>query len=423
MDLTSKYQDCLDYIDSYWDKITKTQTKDDLKKGPIKLPKPFLVPNTTRFSLMFYWDSYFMSLGVLGTKRQVLALDLVENMAYLFDRFGIIPNVSSFLFLGSSQPPVFSSLIMEIYNTTQDKEWLEKYIKVAEEEHRSVWTSIGQDIGLGRGSFHHAVEGYNLSRYGDRDAGYSLNSERESGWDFTKRFYNRCAQFLPIDLNGGFLYKSELNFAESAKILGDNLSQEKWLKQAEERKEEINNLMWNKEKGFFFDYDFVHKVQSNFYSLAGFLPLWSGLATKEQAAQMVKHLDKFETESGLTITDPDSIKPIAISDAPEISQEDLWTLNEVLTPKQWDYPSIWRPIEYLVVIGLLEYGYTKEAVRIMEKALAAEAKIFRQYGEFYEKMNGLTGDKSSNFHYPNQGGFGWTNAIFSRYVQLLKDPA
>ena len=49
----------------------------------------------------------------------------------------------------------------------------------------------------------------------------------------------------------------------------------------------------------------------------------------------------------------------------------------------------------------------------------AEAKIFRKYGQFFEKMDGVSGDITNNYHYPNQGGFGWTNAIFYRYIQLL----
>jgi len=82
-------------------------------------------------------------------------------------------------------------------------------------------------------------------------------------------------------------------------------------------------------------------------------------------------------------------------------------------------PNIWPPLEYLTVVGLLKYGYIKDATRIMKKSLAAQSKIFKKYGTFFEKFNGVTGEAAKSFHYENQSGFGWTNAAFYRYAQLL----
>jgi len=248
-----EYQDCLNYIDRYWDIITKTSPVDNFPKRIIALPKPFLIPNTKRFSFLFYWDSYFMMQGILGTNRQQLALDTVENFAYLFNKFKIIPNVSSY----------------------------------------------------------------------------------------------------------------------------------------------------------------------DFFSLAGFLPLWSGLASSSQAKKMIENLPRFESKFGLTITDKSSLSPKV--DLAHFSKQVRITIDKTLNSKQWDYPFIWRPIEYLVVLGLIKYGFEQKAKEIMEKALKAEAKIFRKYGRFYEKMNGETGDIAKDFHYPNQGGFGWTNGVFYKYIQLLQE--
>lgn len=279
-----EFKDCLSYIDSYWDKITKVQYKDDetSRSREIGLPRPFLVPNTDRFPNMFYWDSYFMVQGILGTDRQQLALDMVENFAYLFNRFKIIPNLSSFDFLHRSQPPFFSSLIMDSYKAMyKDKEWLAKYIAIVKDEYKNVWTNEDDITNKGlMGSYNHRVEGFLLSRYGDRDSGYASPSESESGWDFTSRFASRIDQFLPIDLNS-YLFKYEQDFAEAADILGDEEEKNVWLANAEKRKKEINRLMWNEEKGFFYDFDYVHKTQNEFLSLAGFVPMWAGLATEE----------------------------------------------------------------------------------------------------------------------------------------------
>lgn len=39
---------------------------------------------------------------------------------------------------------------------------------------------------------------------------------------------------------------------------------------------------------------------------------------------------------------------------------------------------------------------------------------------FSKKIDGVAGDVAKSFHYPNQAGFGWTNAVFFRYVQILE---
>ncbi|MFH1295470.1 MAG: trehalase family glycosidase, partial [bacterium] len=177
--------------------------------------------------------------------------------------------------------------------------------------------------------------------------------------------------------------------------------------------------MWNEKSGFYYDFGYKHKRQSEFLSLAGFTPLWAGLATFKQAEQMLKVLPAFETKYGLTITDKGSLAPqIDLTNVPERHRI---AINTILKPKQWDYPNIWPPLEYLTVIGLLRYGFTEDAKRIMKKSIKTHARLFRKYGTFFEKINGATGDKAKNYHYPTQTGFGWTNAIFFRYIKILED--
>jgi len=144
-----------------------------------------------------------------------------------------------------------------------------------------------------------------------------------------------------------------------------------------------NDKSWAK---FFFDYGYKHKRQSAFLSLAGFTPLWAGLATQAQAAKIVKKLPVFETEHGLVITAKKSLAPkISLSKIPMRYRP---AIEKILKPKQWDYPNIWPPLEYLTVVGLLKYRYVEDAVRIMKKSLETQAGIFRKYGTFFEATRG-----------------------------------
>lgn len=439
MTYSEEYQDCLLYIDSYWDRVTFRPAKKTVNHHVITIPNIYISPNDKRFDYIFYWDTYFMFRGLMGTRREWILKKMVENFAYIFKQYGIIPNFNSYASTGNSQPPFFSSMILDTYFTSLlpqkgiikkiekkfhpflgsmvvNKRWLSSMIAVAKLEYWNYWKD-GQNLeNFKIGAKNHTVDGFTLSKYGDKDAGYALNAERESGWDFTSRFYNRCNEFLPIDLNC-FLLKYENDFAEVAALLQDTQEKVFWEEKVRLRIEEINKYMWSKKEGFYYDYGLDYKQTSEFLSLAAFMPMWVGMATYEQARQMVQKLPIFEGEYGLFIDAKESLA--APIDLTKIQKRYHPAIKGILEPKQWDYPMIWPPLEYLVVIGLLKYGFVDDAARIMRKSLLAQAGIFREYGEFYEKMDGVTGDRTRDFHYPNQGGFGWTNAIFYRYVKIL----
>lgn len=424
---SKEYSDCLDYIDAYWEQVIKPPMKKVINHKVVHIPHAFFTPNHSKFSYIFYWDSFFMFRGLIRTKREWLMKEMVENFIYLLETYGAIPNFNSPAAMGRSQPPFLSSMILDTYNgyyyafkkknkflkaiTALDdpKRWLRRAISYAKMEYERVW------IDKERMHFH-SVPGWNLNRYGDRDIGYAHSSELESGWDFTSRYYNRADDFFPIDLNV-YLFKYERDFAKIASILGDEEEHERWHTIAQKRKETINEFLWNEREGFFFDYDYNNKLQSKFLSLAGFSPMWAGLATEKQAKRMIKHLSEFETDHALTITSKKSLAPkVRLQTLPgayRIAVEDL------LKSKQWDYPNAWPPLEYLTVVGLLKYGFVEDARRLMEKYIKTHAALFRKHKTFLEKINGVTGEPSGSYDYELQLGFGWTNAIFYRYIQLL----
>lgn len=446
-----EYKDCLEYIEHYWDRIVYKPSKmklrfkikniphllpqfngrtgkTDISPNFIKLPHYYFTPNDGKFTHIFYWDSFFMFRGLMGTKKEWLIKNMVENFAYLFDNFHIIPNFSAPASMGRSQPPFFSSMILDSYLSPLNKnnpytlrglkkywhlffrkKWLRKMTNIAQDEYKTVW--IDED-----NVYNHRVKGYVLSRYGDRDIGYAHSSELESGWDMTSRFYNRCDHYLPIDLNS-YLFKYEKDFAFISGLFKEKKEKNYWDHRAAKRREEIIKYMWDSDEGFFYDYNYDAKQIGHYFSLASFMPLWAGIATPHQAERMMKHFKKFETPYGLVIGAEMSLaKPI---DYTNIQQRYHPAIKEIIKPKQWDYPNIWSPLEYLTVIGLLKYGYIEDAKRIMTNSVKTHARLYRKYKTFFEKIKGTDGEPASSFHYTGQQGFGWTNAVFYRYIQLL----
>ncbi|NBW41278.1 alpha,alpha-trehalase [bacterium] len=387
-----------DFIESYWDQITIHQPSDvGLRIG---LPHPFLVPNKDMFQEMYYWDSFFTCVGLVGSSREQLIIDTTENFFALIDRFGKIPNSSRFYHLGRSQPPFLSSLVsmsLDVMEHRADaseanQEWLTRAVEALVKEYWGVW----------RGTVHpDEREVYRgLSRYSDMDL-WSHGAEAESGWDMTPRFFDRCLDFIPIDLNS-LLYKYEKDIARFSSLLGKAAETAHWEELASKRAETVRELCWDDSNGFFFDFDYKKEQRSSFQSLAGFFPMWAGLATPEQAERMVTEaLSNFEKDFGLVTTEE-------------------WHTPEGEVPRQWAWPNGWAPLHWIVVGGLERYGYQTEANRIASKWVDLVASVYEQDALVYEKYDVVSGARGADDRYPTQTGFGWTNGVFSGFTRYLR---
>ena len=387
------------YILVFWPKLERHHPNDD--ETLLGLPNAYLVPAYERghsfdFNELYYWDSYFMVQGILDKPHQHLVSGILDNLLAMQKRFKIIPNASRTYLMGRSQPPLLTSFIFDIYDTyNPGQDWLHKVIEQAKEEYKLVW------MGTTKPNERQVYRG--LSRYYDINYLHDL-AETESGWDMTPRFGRKCLHYLPVDLNA-LLYKYEIDFARAAHILGDQKVSKQWEAAATKRKKLMNELMWNKAKGMYYDYNYVKQKRGTISSLASYYPLWVGMVDDKQAWQLVKNLRKFEQKGGLSATD-----------------QQLGQLVPGGTPTQWAYPNGWAPLHFLVVQGLQRYGYHAEAKRIALKWLKTNLDWFDKNGVFLEKYNVVNPDKPpTKGMYPSQTGFGWTNAIFERFCQEFID--
>jgi alpha,alpha-trehalase len=393
-DLTAEdVQKARQYIASYWKELERFHPNDD--KTLVGLPYPYLIPSqdgSYGFNELYYWDSYFMVQSMLDKDHVHLVKGIVEDFLTLLQRFHIIPNASRTYFTGRSQPPLLTSFIFDVYKIEQDKTWLEKAIAIAKEEYENVW------MGTAQPNWRQVYQG--LSRYYDINTLHDL-AEAESGWDMTTRFGRRALNYLPVDLNA-LLYKYETDFAKAARILGNEGQALDWQAKADIRKKVMDELMWSKTFGIYYDYNFKKEKRGTVSSLATFYPMWAGMVSEKQAAQLVKTLKRFEEKGGLATTDGQMLsKPIFGG-----------------MPVQWAHPNGWAPLHFIVVEGLERYGYHEDAERIARKWLRTNLDWFNKHNEFLEKYNVVSPSKpAAEGVYPSQVGFGWTNAIFERFCQ------
>lgn len=388
------------YIAQYWKKLERYHPKDD--DSLYGLPKPYLVPaheegHEFDFNEMYYWDTYFMAIGLMDEGHKDLVLGMLENLLAMQKRLGVIPNASRAYLTGRSQPPFLTSFIFELYDSYKlDKKWLKSAIAIAKDEYQTVW--------MGTAKPHARLVYQGLSRYYDINYLHDL-AEAESGWDMTPRFNRKALNYLPVDLNS-LLYKYEIDFARAERIFDDKRAAAQWESAAFHRKAAIDKLMWSSIRGMYFDYNFVKERKGTVASLAGFYPMWAGIADDKQARQMVRALRRFEHRGGLSATD---------------SQQ----LNQMVPgrmPTQWAYPNGWAPLQYIVIKALQRYDYHADAERIARKWLKTNLDWFNQHGVFLEKYNVVQPDKPPmKGVYPSQTGFGWTNSIFERLCQEFID--
>jgi len=225
-------------------------------------------------------------------------------------------------------------------------------------------------------------------------------SMRESGFDTSFRFgpYGGFThQFAAVDLNS-LLYKSEMDLAEIATLLGLDAEARQWRQTADARQRAINKYLWNPGTGMYFDYDFTNSRQSTYAFASTFYPLWAGAASAEQAASVERHLKEFERSGGL-----------------------MTSTHE--TGAQWDAPYGWAPIQLIAVEGLRRYGFKADADRISQEFLGTVAVNFKRDATIREKYDVVhrTAETHIDAGYTqNVIGFGWTNAVYLELLQQLK---
>jgi alpha,alpha-trehalase len=394
------------FIQQNWTKTIRVSLADT--EEIIGLPKPYSVPSVEgRFIEMYYWDTYYTNLGLIRQGFLNQAINNVECIASLIERYGFMPNGNAKHYLTNSQPPHFSMMVRDIYEITRDKIWLKKVLPTILKEYNFWMTQRLTKTGLNRyynqaqdqrllNTFRNAGKrlgsSFDTLSYNTRDqklrAGSNLFSEYESGWDFNPRFNNSCNDFLPVDLNS-FLYMYEINFSLFYSELGIR-PDKNWQSVAQKRKQLINKFLFNKKKGLFYDYNYMENAQSHIYSSAVFSILWANIATKKQAAQIVKNLYRLECDFGIAACEKGVRK----------------------YKYQWDYPNGWPNLQYAAIIGLNNYYFFEEGERIAGKYVNT---VLRNYGltkNLWEKYNVTDGSINVSNEYVMPTMMGWSAGVF-----------
>ena len=240
------------------------------------------------------------------------------------------------------------------------------------------------------------LDGYRLT------ADYYLGDRamRESGFDTDFHFGpwgGSTHHYAGVGLNS-LLYRYERDLESFAKELGKTADAERWAKAAEARRAAIDKYLWHADQGRYMDWDFVAGKASTDPYLTMFYPLWAGVASKQQASDLVKQLKLFEHKGGLAMSTRD-------------------------TGAQWDAPFGWAPTNWIAVKGLEDYGFHNDARRISCKFTGTIDHSFAKDHTIREKYNMVLGNadvKITAGYKTNVIGFGWTNGVYLKMRHLIE---
>lgn len=185
--------------------------------------------------------------------------------------------------------------------------------------------------------------------------------------------------------------------------------------QAEALKAAIQKNCWDERDGYFYSVDLnlrpvtnepgvyldstmvLHRGHPRDYECliqriegwSGFMAMWSGIATPEQAKRMVnEHLKNEKTLGGAF-----GIRSLS-------KMEKMYGTYASSNPSNWDGP-VWGISNYIVFRGLVRYGFDAEAKDMADKTVTLFGRDFEKNGALHEYYEPDTGEPIMNKGFQN----------------------
>lgn len=414
------------HIDNLWPVLTRTTSKVNKWDSLLPLPEPYVVPGG-RFREIYYWDSYFTMMGLVESGHLDSARNMLDNFASEIDTWGHIPNGNRSYYLSRSQPPFFA-LMVELV-TQGDSKTLSKYLPQLQQEYQ-YWMAGSENLqpGEAKARVVKMKDGAILNRYWDdkdtprpeswlqdintaksdparpaTEIYRDLRAAAASGWDFSSRWMDdpkklntiRTTTIVPVDLNA-LMFQLEKTLSAASRAAGDTASAQRYDKLATDRQHAMEHYLWNDSKGWYGDYDLrKHQVREQL-TAATLFPLYVKAAASDRAIKVAAAVKSHLLQPGGLAT----------------------TL--VNSGQQWDAPNGWAPLQWVAVSGLGNYDQKALADDIAGRFLKNVQHTFDNQQKLVEKYDvSTTGTGGGGGEYPLQDGFGWTNGVTLKMLDLL----
>lgn len=232
------------------------------------------------------------------------------------------------------------------------------------------------------------VEDYNLVHHSPQaltpkqqsDLFSDLATGAESGWDYSSRWTKQhqdgadllrslnTRHVVPVELNA-LLWSMETYLADWYETYGADLTTDKqrrrkttyYRKQAHQRLDAMDTLLWNDTSAQFFDYNLTSHAQTLQFSAAALVPFWLGAVPARARTPAALHR-VFDTTHALLRQNPG-----------------ILTSTAVPTSMQWDFPNGWPPLQYVAIHAMrnvdawLDKDRYEGLAKVLAQRMAASA--------------------------------------------------
>lgn len=214
-------------------------------------------------------------------------------------------------------------------------------------------------------------------------------------------FYRPDGATASIYINA-LMYKELLATEYVFRALGNDKKADIYKKDAEELKALIQEHLWDEKCGMYYSADinlnpinpneWLHSGKPRHWNSlimridewSGFLAMWAGIATPEQAERMVR--ENMLNEK--TFWSNYGVRSLS-------KLEKMYKVWPSGNPSCWLGP-IWANVNYMCFKALLDYGYVEEAKMLAERTIEMFGKDIEGCGEMHEYYHPDTGEGVHN---------------------------
>lgn len=376
-------------------KYAKSNYQRMFREPKGKLQYKFIVPGSCYDNSLWDWDSWLTNVAL----RQFVTEDISEyekgcvlNFLSHTDAQGripivilpddVMPDFSDGTLTNLHKPCLAQHAAFIVMNHGNDTEWLRPYFERLLRFVRYYYETCRHTTGL-----------------------YFWINDFAIGVDNDPcTFYRPEKSSASIFLNC-MMYRELKAVCFLGELLGVDVTCYK--KEAEHLKEAIRTHCYDEKDGFYYSVDlnlrpvedgaFLHSGAPRHWDCliqrigcwSGFLAMWSGIATKEQAERIVEEnlLDK------RAFWAPYGVRTLS-------KYEKMYTVAASNNPSCWLGP-VWGISNYLVFRGLLQYGYDDTAAELAEKTIRILGEDLKNSGVLHEYYDPETGSPIINPGFQN----------------------
>uniref|UniRef100_A0A915ILF1 Trehalase n=1 Tax=Romanomermis culicivorax TaxID=13658 RepID=A0A915ILF1_ROMCU len=407
------------------------EVKNSDRFSLIYLPHPFIIPGG-RFREIYYWDTYWIILGLLRSGMKTTVRQMIENYFALLDEYGLIPNGGRKYYALRSHPPFLTMMVNEYYLATKNLSFLELSLPYLEKEMNEFWLAK-RSVNVEKDGRIYTIFHYKGETNTPRPESYrkdwedatslpeedkanlysNIAAAAESGWDFSSRWLSdqhtirlhKTRLVAPVDLNS-FICGNLKIMSNLFRFAGNAQKSEIYRKHHETCKNTMKEVFYDRDDGVWYDYQLdTKKNNKNFYP-SNLSPLFTecyDFDETEKPVAMRKILHYLKNEKALEYIDG---VPTSFIDSSQ----------------QWDWPNAWAPLVHMMVEGLYKTGdrlLSIVADRMTQHWIRHNYDIYKSTNFMFEKVNeynSATKSQGSGGEYEVQTGFGWTNGVVIEFL-------